>query len=93
MSLDVEFDSAKDAANLTKHHVSLADAEILLAGPHIIEVDDRTEYGEERIIATGEIAGRPHVCIYTLRGMTYRIISLRKANRREVDAYRKSRSG
>lgn len=93
MNIDVEFDSAKEAVNLAKHHVSLADAEILLAGPHVIEVDDRAEYGEERIIATGNIAGRLHVCIYTLRGMTYRIISLRKANGREVDAYRKSRSG
>jgi uncharacterized protein len=93
MSLNVEFNSAKEAVNLAKHHISLADAEILLAGSHVVEVDDRAEYGEERIIATGEIAGRLHVCIYTLRGMTYRVISLRKANRREVDAYRKSRSG
>jgi uncharacterized DUF497 family protein len=28
-----------------------------------------------------------HVCVYTLRGEAYRIIPLRKANRREVDAY------
>jgi uncharacterized DUF497 family protein len=38
-------------------------------------------------MAYGLIHGRMHVCVYTLRGEVCRIISLRKANRREVDAY------
>jgi len=59
-----------------------------LSGPHLVESDDRFEYGEARFIATGEIAGRLHVCVDTLRGDAYRIISLRRANRRETNAYR-----
>jgi uncharacterized DUF497 family protein len=93
MSIDVEFDTNKETANLAKHRISLAKAAALLAGPHDAATDDRTEYGEERTIAVGEIAGRLYVCVYTLRGTTYRIISLRKANRRESNAYRKSEPG
>lgn len=91
--MDIEFDSVKDAANIRKHRLSLADAGVRLAGPHNVDRDDRADYGEERMIATGEIGGRLHVCVYTLRGPTCRIISLRKANRREIDAYRKSDLG
>ena len=47
------------------------------------------EYGEHRMIALGEITGRVHVCVYMVRDGKRRVISLRKANRREVDAYRK----
>jgi len=38
---------------------------------------------EERRIAFGTIEGRLFACIYTMRGSVYRIISVRKANRRE----------
>ncbi len=70
--------------------MSLNDPAILLNGAHTVDVDDRVSYGEERFIAKGDIAGRLHVCVHTLRGATYRIISLRKANRREIHAYRQS---
>jgi hypothetical protein len=58
-----------------------------------IEFDDiRREYGERRIIAYGEVAGRVLVCVYTWRGTAGSplrwIISLRKANRGETNAYR-----
>ena len=49
--------------------------------------DARREYGEPRFVAYGLIRNRMHVCVYTLRGDAHRIISLRKANRSEVDAY------
>jgi len=67
---------------------TVAFAAILLSAPHELEIDDRREYGEIRMIATGEIAVRVHVCVYTMRGDGFRIISLRRANRRESDAYR-----
>ena len=59
----------------------------LLSGPHVTQPDVRRNYGERRIVAYGLIRGRLHVCVYTLRNDAYRIISLRKANRREIDAY------
>jgi len=88
--MDIEFDSAKEKANLAKHGISLRAADALLSGPHLAVLDDRFAYGEERWQATGEIAGRLFVCVYTVRGDAYRIISLRKANRREIDGYRQN---
>ncbi|MGE0421873.1 MAG: BrnT family toxin [Reyranellaceae bacterium] len=81
------FDTAKDAANQAKHGVSLALAEVLFAGPHVSVSDDRFDYGEMREVAFGLINGRLFVCVYVDRGAQRRVISLRKANRREVKRY------
>jgi uncharacterized DUF497 family protein len=62
-------------------------AEILFAGPHDALVDDRFDYGEVRQIAFGLIADRLFVCVYVDRQAERRVISLRKANRREVKRY------
>jgi uncharacterized protein len=78
------FDPAKDAINRTKQGVPLALAEILFAGPHAATTDDRFDYGEVRQIAFGQIAGRLFVCAYVDRQAERRVISLRKANQREV---------
>jgi uncharacterized DUF497 family protein len=63
----------------------------LFDGP-TIEVDDtRRDYGERRIIAYGAVEGRVMVCVYTWRGTADAplrwIISLRKANKGESNAY------
>lgn len=86
--MDIEFDAAKDASNIAKHDISLRASAILLSGPHTVEVDDCFEYEEVRLIATGKIAGRLYICVHTIRGDAYRIISLRKANRRETNDHR-----
>lgn len=76
----------KAAVNLAKHKVPFELAEYLFAGPVIELVDTRQEYGETRIQAYGRVAGRLFQCVYTWRdsGQTRWIISLRKANSREV---------
>jgi uncharacterized DUF497 family protein len=61
--------------------------------PGVIELDDRRrDYGERRIIAYGAVAGRVLVCVYTWRSAEEApvrwIISLRKANKGEANAYR-----
>jgi uncharacterized DUF497 family protein len=83
------FDPAKDAANRTKHGVSLALAEVLFAGPHVSMIDDRFDYGEAREVAFGFVNGRLFVCVYADRESERRVISLRKANKREVRRYGK----
>jgi len=45
--------------------------------------DRRRDYGEERVIAIGEVDGEVLVVVYTDRGNTRRIISARRANRKE----------
>lgn len=49
--------------------------------------DDRSNYGEERWVALGLIGSRLHVLTYTVRDENMRLISLRKANRREREYY------
>ncbi len=49
--------------------------------------DDRFDYGEVREIAVGFIQDRLFVCVYADRDTTRRVISLRKANKREVKRY------
>ena len=51
----------------------------------LIERSDR--FQEVRYIATGYIGRRLHRVVYTLRGESIRIISLRKANPREMRQY------
>ncbi len=62
-------------------------AEVLFDGHHIVAPDDRFDYGEVRQVAFGRIGGRLFVCVFVDRGSTRRIISLRKANSREVKRY------
>jgi len=73
--------------NQAKHGVSLALAEVLFAGPYVTVTDDRFDYGEVRNVAFGLISGRLFVCVYVDRQAERRVISLRKANRREVERY------
>ena len=86
--MEIEFDDTKDESNIAKHGMSLNDAVLLLENDHVVRRDGRREYGEDRMRAYGLIANRLHVCVYTVRGNVYRVISLRKANRRERNAYR-----
>jgi uncharacterized DUF497 family protein len=81
------FDPAKDAANRAKHGVALALAEVLFAGAHVSMADDRFDYGEVRQIAFGFIHDRLFVCVFADRPTERRVISLRKANKREVKRY------
>jgi uncharacterized DUF497 family protein len=53
----------------------------------MIEPDRRYEYGEERFCLYGRVEGRLFVIVYTTRDKTIRIISARKANKREQKRY------
>lgn len=86
-SIQITYDQAKDRANQAKHGVSLADAQAFEWDDALSREDDRQAYGEERMSAIGYIGKRLHVAIYTDRGNIRRIISLRKANKREERQY------
>jgi uncharacterized protein len=83
----IEYDPAKDATNLAKHGVSLALARELDWEAALVWVDDRFEYGELRIIALAPKTGILYYVAFVNRGEVRRIISLRRANRREVKRY------
>jgi uncharacterized protein len=86
-----EWDAAKERANLSKHGLAFAEAAQLFRAPSVIEdIDDRFDYGEERLIAFGPVRDIVLCCVYTWRGARRRIISLRKANVEEVERYYKA---
>ena len=90
--MEFEWDDGKDAANLAKHGVSLAEAVRLDWESVFDQVDQRGEYGEVRVRALVPMGPRIYLCVYTLRMGVFRVISLRKANSREVRRYEHSRS-
>jgi uncharacterized protein len=86
--MEIEFDPAKDAANLKTHKVSLRVGKAVLEDPRRIdEVDDRFDYGEERTITLGMVKGMVFVAVWTQRGGVFRMISVRKAEKHECDRY------
>lgn len=82
-----DWDEAKRAANFARHGVDFTAIAGFEWTTALIAADTRRDYGESRFIALGLIGDRVHVCVYTDRGRTRRIISLRKANRRETLRY------
>jgi len=86
--VDIDFDPAKNAVNIARHGLDFADAALMWQEGPVVEIeDDRADYGEFRVIAVGRVRGRVCVAVYTDPGPVRRIISLRKANRREINAY------
>ena len=85
--MDIEFDPAKDAANIAKHGVSLADAGDLDLLTAAVIVDDRADYGETRFRAFGRIGADGFCLAFTVRGTTVRPISFRRAHEKEMKRY------
>lgn len=80
----IEFDPAKDESNQAKHGVPLSLAGELDWEAALVWVDDRFEYGELRTIG---LAPKDEILYYVAFvdiEQAQRIISLRRANRREV---------
>ena len=85
--MHIVFDPEKDATNLSKHGVSLAAAARLDWDAALAWIDDRADYGELRIVALAPIGERLFFVVFVDRDGARRIISLRRANRREVNHY------
>ncbi len=85
--MEITFDAAKDVANRAKHGVSLALAAELEWDWLLVVPDVRRDYGEQRWIGFAPIGERVYCVVFTDRGEERRIISLRKANGREVRRY------
>mgnify|MGYP000190278200 CR=1 FL=1 len=86
--LKIFFDTEKDKLNQSKHGgLSLADAAELEWDDAVYIKDQRHDYGEHRVIALAYRGNRLLVVVFVDRGDERRIISLRKANDREVNRY------
>jgi uncharacterized DUF497 family protein len=85
--MEYEWNDAKAVRNKRKHGLDFRDAAAFDWRLARITEDHRHAYGEARYRAFGPLCGRIVLMVYTLRGERCRIISLRKANAREVKWY------
>lgn len=85
-----EWDDRKAAANVRKHGVSFELARQVLGDQHAVEKLDVDEQDEDRILLTGLAGTRLLTVCYVQRGTRCRIISARKANNNEREAYNQS---
>jgi hypothetical protein len=86
--MEFEWDERKNQENIQRHGIDFTIGARIFAGPVVRKPDDRKDYGEFHYIAFGSVEQEILAVVYTLRGIRYRIISTRRANRRERRAYR-----
>ena len=85
--MEISFDPAKNKHNLASRGLPFTLVEQLDWASAIIEEDVRKNYGERRYLALGFIEDRLHALVFTPRAGKVHVISLRKANQREVKDY------
>ena len=82
------FDPKKDAANLRKHGVSLAEGDGVLSDPMAITIEDESAEEEQRFVTLGaNTFGFLMVVVWTPRDDDIRIISVRKPTPKERRSY------
>ncbi len=86
--MSFEYDPKKAQSNWKKHGVLFADAESVFFDPLGIHDIDPDSSNEDRFIAVGiSNSGLLLVVVYTMRGEEVRLISARRATRREAQSY------
>ena len=81
--MEFEWDEAKSAGNQKLRGFPFAEAALIFEGPTLETIDKRHAYGEIRVRAIGQVDDHAYVVIYTDRQHVRRIISARRANRKE----------
>ena len=87
--MEVEWDPDKALSNKTKHGIEFEEAVTCLLDPNALVIEDQSSEGEARWILVGlSIRARLLTIVYTLRNEDrIRLISARKATRREAKRY------
>ena len=88
-----EWEEDKRVENLEKHRIDFHAADGFDWTTALIFEDKRRNYGEVRYTAHGWIGNRLYALVFTDRADARRIISFRKANRREQAAFAAGRPG
>ena len=84
--LAFEFDESKSRANLEKHGIDFAQAQVLWSDPDLIEIPAVT-VDEPRLLVIGRIDGKHWSAVITYRSENVRIISVRRSRSEEVAIY------
>ena len=88
--MQFEWDDAKDRKNIAKHGIPFRTAILVFADPNRIEkYDEAHSLDEDRYLTIGEIDGTFMVLtvVYTERSEAIRVISARRATKREREEY------
>nr|WP_315259075.1 BrnT family toxin [uncultured Duganella sp.] len=80
----ITFDSVKREKTLVERGLDFVRAKEVFEGVTVTTDDDRLDYGERCRVTVGYLDGRIVVVVWTPRGQARRIISMRKANEREI---------
>lgn len=86
----ITFDAVKRDKTLIERRLDFARAREIFEGLTITMPDQRQDYGEARFITAGWLDERIVIVVWTPRGLARRIISMRKANEREIARYGQS---
>lgn len=82
--MQIEFDPEKRNRTLAERQLDFARASEVFADVNVTAADTRLNYGELRFTTVGVLDGRMVILVWTPRGEVRRIISMRKANEREI---------
>jgi hypothetical protein len=85
--MPISFDPRKNQRNMAERGLSFELVEEFEWDSALVVDDVRRDYGERRFQALGMITGRLHALVFTPRAGCVHVISLRKANRREIRLY------
>ena len=86
--MQFDWDETKNIVNIRKHGIDFSDVPAVFDKPMLILQDNRNDYGEVRWVGIGLLIEQVSVVIYTeCDGEVIRIISVRKATKREVKGY------
>ena len=81
-----EYDSNKSLSNKQKHGIDFEDAKLLWNDDKMVEILTSYE-DEERFINIGKINSKFYTVVSTIREDKIRIISARRARKREIEIY------
>jgi uncharacterized DUF497 family protein len=85
--MEISYDAEKRDWTLRERGLDFEDAAQVFAGTTLTIEDDRKDYGERRYQTMGMLKGRLVMLVWTHRGQSRHIISMRKTNDREKKRY------
>lgn len=80
------WDETKLRSNLAKHGVDFVQVAHLDWERAVVRADVRFDDGEKRLLAVAPIGPHLHVLVFMVERRIVRVISLRRASRKEFDA-------
>ena len=85
--MQFEWDEDKRLINIKKHGIDFVDVPTIFEHDIVTVIDDRFEYSETRYQTLGILKSRVILVVHTESETVIRIISARKANKREEKTY------